>query len=125
MGLTKICSSCENIFEADKFEDFKQHFHADKSRSQGLSYVCKKCYNKRFLKPENGSIRSRKKYPKQYKARSVLNNAIAKGKIKKPENCVKCNSTGIIHGHHEDYSKPLDVIWLCPPCHSEVHYGRN
>ena len=26
-----------------------------------------------------------------------------------------------IHAHHEDYDRPLDVIWLCGGCHYQVH----
>ena len=26
-----------------------------------------------------------------------------------------------LHGHHEDYSQPLEVVWLCAPCHGLRH----
>ena len=70
---------------------------------------------------------SRKKYiianPEKHKAHIILNNAIASGKIaRKP--CEKCGETKT-EGHHEDYSKPLEVIWLCRKCHCNHHKERR
>lgn len=39
--------------------------------------------------------------------------------VKQP--CKICGSTKRIHAHHDDYSKPLEVNWLCPLHHSERH----
>lgn len=36
--------------------------------------------------------------------------------------CAKCKSTERIDGHHPDYDRPLDVIWLCRPCHVLEHH---
>jgi len=36
--------------------------------------------------------------------------------------CSKCKSTERIDGHHPDYDRPLDVIWLCRPCHVLLHH---
>lgn len=51
-----------------------------------------------------------------------------KGLIKSPGACEKCgeaerfSATGrsLLHGHHHDYSKPLDLEWLCVKCHRKV-----
>src|SRR6185436_6959301 len=38
--------------------------------------------------------------------------------------CVKCNSPES-QMHHEDYSRPRDVTWLCRPCHDRLHRERG
>jgi len=47
--------------------------------------------------------------------------AIKKGTLIKKDNCENCNSTKNVIAHHNDYSKPLDVIWLCDKCHIALH----
>jgi len=61
----------------------------------------------------------RKKYPEAYRAQNAVNNAIRDGKIEK-EPCLFCGDDKV-HGHHSDYSKPLDVVWLCAKCHHRLH----
>ena len=42
-----------------------------------------------------------------------------------PNQCERCSSTKSIQGHHPDYTKPLEVIWLCPSCHGAEHKRIN
>jgi len=37
-----------------------------------------------------------------------------------PGPCERCGKPNG-HAHHEDYSKPLDVVWLCHRCHMRRH----
>ena len=64
-----------------------------------------------------------KRNPEAYKAQYLLRNAVRDKRIKKLTSCEKCGKPHYrLNGHHEDYSKPLEVIWLCPVCHSAEHY---
>ena len=57
------------------------------------------------------------------KARIELRKAVKNGTIKKPIVCSKCGRTFLvheIHGHHPNYSKPLDVVWCCQGCHYKI-----
>lgn len=55
----------------------------------------------------------------RHEARWKLRRAVASGRIVR-QPCEKCGSE-LAHGHHEDYSKPLDVRWLCVKCHGKEH----
>jgi hypothetical protein len=61
-----------------------------------------------------------KKYPEKYRAGYLLRSAVRSGKVIRPDTCPCGNPNP--HGHHPDYSKPLMVMWLCPKCHSALHY---
>lgn len=62
----------------------------------------------------------RMKSPEKYRAHMKLNNELRAGNMtKKP--CEVCGSDDRVHGHHDDYSRPLDVRWLCASHHSEAH----
>lgn len=47
--------------------------------------------------------------------------AIRTGELVRPANCSECGTDCKPHGHHEDYEKPLEVVWLCKPCHTNRH----
>lgn len=49
-----------------------------------------------------------------------VKSAIKSGKIKK-QPCKLCRSETNIHAHHDDYSRPLDIMWLCPQHHKDRH----
>ena len=58
-------------------------------------------------------------HPEKYKARYMAKNAITQGKLKR-KSCQVCGEENA-QAHHEDYSKPLDITWLCFKHHIEVH----
>ena len=63
-------------------------------------------------------------HPEVRKAHIIVGNAIRDGKLK-PEPCTRCGFAIGVQAHHEDYSKPLDVMWLCTKCHGARHREIN
>lgn len=57
------------------------------------------------------------------RARSYANVYRRRGKLVK----VPCETCGSPRSqmHHHDYSKPLDVEWLCRPCHMALHQQKK
>ena len=62
----------------------------------------------------------REREPQKTKARSAVRRAVKSGGlVRKP--CEVCGTTEKVEAHHEDYSKPLDVRWLCFAHHRMNH----
>ena len=59
--------------------------------------------------------------PEKNRAQYKLRNALWNGHIIRPSFCQLCNRQCKPQAHHHDYSKPLDVMWLCRPCHYAQH----
>jgi hypothetical protein len=64
----------------------------------------------------------RKNYAKKHpahikKAHYTVGNAIRAGKLTRPNICEECGQERFTEAAHSDYSRPLDVRWLCVSCH--------
>lgn len=90
-------------------------FSRCKTRRDGLQGYCRPCkkVHERYMQ---------QKYPEKYRARELAK--AHKDKIKKSA-CERCGTKEKLHMHHPDYSRPLDVVTLCPPCHVKAHFGEN
>lgn len=112
------CGSFENVFV------YTRKKVGDKSYP---FYRCRKCNTekmRKYYQTETGRANIKKavsksieKYRDKQNARALMNYHLKVGHLTKPENCSVCKTTGRIEGHHNDYSKPLDVRWLCRGCH--------
>ena len=133
----KECFKCKSIKPLTEF--YKHSKMAD-----GHLNKCKECTKNDVYKHRNENIekvraydRARGKIPERIKANTEVNrawraedkrrqlahNAVAKAirngiLVRLP--CIRCGETKSL-AHHEDYDKPLDVMWLCQPCHKQSH----
>lgn len=63
----------------------------------------------------------RHKNPHQRKAHQHVMWAVKLGVLIKPDECQVCKIQDKLHAHHHDYSKPLEVEFLCYTCHMHKH----
>jgi hypothetical protein len=132
----KRCFKCTHVLPLDT-----EHFYLHPETADGFLNKCKECAKedvkkhyrqtlaehheydrKRLARPvrkkqrRESQQRRRALHPERYKANQMVNNAIRDGRlIRQP--CSKCGSTVRVEAHHHDYSKPLEVGWLCFTCH--------
>jgi hypothetical protein len=52
---------------------------------------------------------------------AVVTQAIKRGYLARPESCEMCGRRAYVQAHHDDYSRWLDVRWLCSACHGVAH----
>ncbi len=136
----KKCFKCGLLKD---LHDFYKH----KMMADGHLNKCKDCAKKdvRKHRMENDSVReydrNRSKYPHRAKhlrenakkwreqnpegnkAHNAVNNAVRDGRLIKGA-CEVCGEKRT-HAHHDDYSKPLSVKWLCAMHHHRIHAGSK
>jgi hypothetical protein len=71
--------------------------------------------------------------PEKRRAQARVQRAVRRGELVRPEQCEGCGQVpprdrdgrSSIVADHVDYSKPLEVQWLCRECHTEAHLERG
>lgn len=120
LGKCKACTRKDTKERADRLWENNPEWKAmeaarfrDKSlkaRKEGKASPCKYEHLKAWRKRNH--------------EKSLAHGKVAKAKAKGlliPTPCEECGATERIQAHHEDYSKPLEVDWLCPACHGKRH----
>jgi hypothetical protein len=85
-------------------------------------------YNRNYLREWNKRNPGRMtsylatKDPLRIKARKAVSRAVETGKLLRPAYCEACGLPTNVQGHHDDYTKPLDVRWVCDDCHQLIHH---
>lgn len=128
-GLRGSCIDCEKEKMHRRYLLNKNSYKKaaeDYRRSERGKSVHKEA-SSRFRRTEKGKLAVtksrntfRSRFPEKHAAHIALNNAVAAGRIQKSP-CSSCGSTSNVEAHHHDYSKPLEVDWLCRKHHKEKH----
>lgn len=114
--ITCICGACEKckrrIYMRGYYRRNAQAVRdtANRSRARRLEKV--RAYDR-----ERGKTRQRD--PVKERARMVITHLIEDGKLQR-QPCEVCGAPNA-EAHHEDYSRPRDVLWRCRPHHMELH----
>jgi hypothetical protein len=131
-GMTNRCKECHKVeVRRNRAENVDFYRSYDAKRFKDDPRVKER--QKRYFSTDAGKAavtKSKKKWqsgnPDKRAAHILLNNAVKRGKIEKPEICENCgfksSKPRSIHAHHEDYTKPLEVKWLCVACHKREHF---
>jgi len=137
MDTSKECFKCKTI---KPLEEFYKH----SKMADGHVNKCKECNKNDVTSHRNKNLekvreydRARGKIPERIKAQveinkawraedsrrvvahSAVSRAIREGRLDRNP-CVRCGEAKSV-AHHEDYDKPLEVMWLCQPCHKQRH----
>ena len=133
-----------------KEEKLVSEFYANSTTSSGLTSWCKACtkitqreYYERTRKKSNAAKRERyrnspklrrrnqervmawiKDHPLERIARRKVATALHNGSITKTP-CTVCGATKNVCAHHKDYSKPLDIVWVCRDHHYRIHVAER
>lgn len=132
-GITKWCKECwRGKVRANRASKLNYYQQYDRERNDNPDRVAaRKAYADRQRADANAKkldqIRTRKWQTANRIKRDAhikVGNAIARGELT-PQACERCGYGVGVHAHHEDYSKPLDVMWLCKTCHGKRHREIN
>lgn len=131
--MPRTCQKCGVVFLA-RIHEVNRGYGKFCSASCRSSYVSSHCINQAGEHNGNwkGGVskdncrytkRFREKHREKHLAQCKARYALRSGKLV-PQPCADCGKPSACK-HHEDYSKPLEVTWLCDVCHRVRHGARR
>lgn len=140
-----FCQRCQR-------EKPRDAFGRNAARHDGLSHYCHECVRewraphskayaarwdsinsekrRRYQQSPAGRANARRRVahwkarnPQKARAHTAVKDAIRAGKMTR-QPCSICRAP-YAEAHHFDYTRPFDVIWLCPAHHEAHHHGRK
>lgn len=128
-SITSRCADCHKKcvaqYRAENLAEVRQRDRERYIREWAKRRAWQEAYRKTERGKEavrRGSRAYHERHPERRAARIALWNALRGGVVAKATACQGCGAAGRLHGHHDDYAKPLEVRWLCVPCHEEAHH---
>lgn len=117
-----LASGRKGAFTPEKWEERISQSRKENCTTEGWEAILTSKRKYAIENPEK-LAEIRRKYrednPKKYRAHSQVGVAIKSGRLK-VGTCEVCGEVKV-HGHHCDYDKPLEVMWLCAEHHSAWH----
>ena len=102
------------MYRKEYMEKYREA-HREHIRAYNREYI--KAYRKKYGYKWQNLWKKRNKT--KVKVHSFVNYLISIGKIQRKP-CVVCGSEKVV-AYHENYKKPLYIIFMCPQHHSEYH----
>ena len=124
------CKACKNAYQKEWREKNADYVHetdrirrrTEEHREYSRQYEARMCVSN----PSFRAARSRKQRARdadKNRVRNLTSRAIARGILTR-QPCERCGHEKT-QAHHDDYSRPLDVRWLCRRCHAAYHVAKR
>ena len=110
-GHVNKCKECnKNDNTANRNKNIEKYRSYDKERAKIPERIKANAEVNRVWRAED---------KRRSRAHSAVSHAIRGGTLVRLP-CIRCGEQKSV-AHHEDYDKPLEVMWLCQPCHKQRH----
>lgn len=109
-GFRHECRECLREIEHNKPDDVLEH-----RREVAKRWRLK---NKEYMNRKGGEWKE--SHPEVVMAARAVQKALKNGSLIRPESCSLCGKVCKPDAHHDDHTRPLDVIWCCRKCHAAL-----
>lgn len=127
-NLQRDCKECWKAkVRANRLINIDHYREFDKARAMAPERVAARVAYSATERGKRAHARARNKFKEKHPAKRAAHiatgNAIRDGRLVR-QPCEVCGNI-VSQAHHDDYSKPLDVRWLCTTHHAEWHKNNK